>query len=74
MPRSRASTLDGASPNAKPEDINHIETVKSHAEPDVFDSTADVIRMKGDNEGENGAKLPSDFDELPVELISLTDT
>lgn len=73
--RSRSSTIDGAVANIKSGDeTNNIENAKSRAESDVLDSTADA-RAKGDaGRVENGAKVPSDFDELPVELTSLTDT
>jgi len=68
--------LDGASPNIRPENTNNgIENTKPQSEPDVFDSTTGGARNSKDDEKEGSeTRLPSDFDELPLELISLTDT
>lgn len=75
-PRSRSSTLDGASPNIRPEiTSNCIENTKPQSEPDVFDSATGGERNSRDDKKEgNETSLPSDFHELPLELISLTDT
>ena len=72
--RSRASTLDRTSRNLSNENgTSNAENVQANSEQ--FPSTNDRLRTGTDNSGGTDAiELPSGFDELPVELISLTDT
>jgi hypothetical protein len=54
---------------------NMAENVKPLSQPDVFDKGLDEDEgTQGKEETENTTeKLSSDFDELPIELISLAD-
>ena len=71
--RSRASTSDASSPNVNYE--NDAENASQPSESDSPPSITDRARKESDKSGElDAAELPSDFDALPVELISLTDT
>lgn len=71
--RSRASTSDASSPNVNYE--NDAENDNQPTETDSPDSITDRTRKRSDKSGElDTTELPSDFDALPVELISLTDT
>jgi hypothetical protein len=71
--RTRASTSDGSSPNVNYE--NDAEIANQPSESDSTPSTTDLARKGSDKSGElDTSELPSDFDALPVELISLTDT
>ncbi|KFY93302.1 hypothetical protein V498_04490 [Pseudogymnoascus sp. VKM F-4517 (FW-2822)] len=71
--RSRASTSDASSPNVNYE--NDAENDNQPTETDSPDSITDRTRKGSDKSGElDTTELPSDFDALPVELISLTDT
>ncbi|OBU01134.1 hypothetical protein VE01_00812 [Pseudogymnoascus verrucosus] len=71
--RTRASTSDGSSPNVNYE--NDAEIANQPSESDSTPSTIDRARKGSDKSGElDTSELPSDFDALPVELISLTDT
>jgi hypothetical protein len=73
--RSRASTSDGYNPNLSTEDsTGDTANAKSNSESDSPPSATDRARTASDKSGEvDTTELPSDFDELPVELISLTD-
>ncbi|KFY53766.1 hypothetical protein V497_08276 [Pseudogymnoascus sp. VKM F-4516 (FW-969)] len=71
--RSRASTSDASGPNINYE--NDTENVDHPSGSDSPPSITDRARKESDKSGElDTAELPSDFDALPVELISLTDT
>lgn len=48
------------------------EDNKSKMHPDVFEKSPEGVDDHGAGE-EIGGKLPADFDELPIELVSLTD-
>ena len=67
----RASTIqNGVTPEGVIADKR--EDAKSKMQPDVFEKSPEG----GDDHGageEIGGKLPADFDELPIELVSLTD-
>ncbi|KFY17777.1 hypothetical protein V492_00398 [Pseudogymnoascus sp. VKM F-4246] len=71
--RSRASTSDGSSPNVYYE--NDDENANRPSESESPSGVSDRARKESDKSGElDTTELPSDFDALPVELISLTDT
>lgn len=71
--RSRASTSDASSPNVNYEIDS--ENVNQPSDSDSPASIADRAGKESDKSVEvDSAELPSDFDALPVELISLTDT
>jgi hypothetical protein len=71
--RSRASTSDASGPNINYE--NDDENGNQPSESDSPPGITDRARKESDKSGElDTAELPSDFDALPVELISLTDT
>ena len=71
--RSRASTSDASSPKVNYE--NDAGNVNQQSESDSPTGITDGARKESDKSGElDTAELPSDFDALPVELISLTDT
>jgi hypothetical protein len=54
---------------------NDTENVDHPSGSDSPPSVTDRARKESDKSGElDTAELPSDFDALPVELISLTDT
>lgn len=40
---------------------------------DAFDRDSDEEDIEEDTDAEDNGKLPADFDELPIELVSLTD-
>lgn len=71
--RSRASTSDASSPNVNYE--NESENDNQPSDSDSPASMADRAGKESDKSVEvDTAELPPDFDALPVELISLTDT
>jgi hypothetical protein len=74
--RNRASTADGYNPNLSTEDsASNNENGKPDSESDSIPSATERARAANDKSGDvDTTELPSDFDELPVELISLTDT
>lgn len=45
---------------------------KSKVQPDAFEKSSQEERESGAGDEATG-KLPADFDELPIELVSLTD-
>lgn len=63
----RANTVhNGEAPESVTTDKTKAEKPKnSNMEPDVFEKSRDGEEITG--------KLPTDFDQLPIELISLTD-
>jgi hypothetical protein len=73
--RSRASTLNGnIRENLVAENAMTIENIKPGSGSDLFETGYEDACAKADASEEKAEKLPSDFDELPLELVSLTDT
>lgn len=71
---SRASTIqNGAiSEGDMPDETNGRDSKKTKVQPDAFEKSSPEDEEPGAGEGGAG-KLPAVFDELPIELVSLTD-
>ena len=47
--------------------------MKPPTQPDAFEKSSGVDEVRSNADDVTGGKLPADFDELPIELVSLTD-
>ena len=70
---TRASTIqNGVIPKGVMSDKTSTKDSKAKVQPDAFEkSPVEDGEPRASNEGTG--KLPADFDELPIELVSLTD-
>jgi hypothetical protein len=70
----RASTIqNGAMPEKVMANVSR-ENVRPRAQPDAFENHSEEDEDDTETPIEGPGKLPDDFDELPVELASLSDT
>jgi len=69
---SRANTIqNGAIPHLTMSDKMR-ENGRPRSQPDIFEKSTEVAEDNAAEAGDSG-KLPADFDELPIELVSLSD-
>jgi hypothetical protein len=78
-PSSSGSSTRGQRANTIPNDMlpdggKNADNVKPRSRSDVFDkSSGEEDEDEQDSAEETSGKLPADFDELPIELVSLSD-